>query len=260
MNKALLCVSFGTSVPQARGSIEAVEEALGSTAPDRQLCRAFTSTIIRRILARRGEEIPGVTEALEALAAQGVTDVLVQPTHILPGNEYDKIRREMAPFQGRFSALTMGPPLLGDTDDLRALAAVLSEAYPAQAGEALVLFGHGTDHLTNVLYPALQTVFRLMGRDDVLVGTVEGWPAYEEVAAQMEQGGWRRARLVPLMLVAGDHAMNDMAGPSDSWRTKLEAAGYSVHWDIRGLGELAGVRELYCRHLTRTVEEIGHGL
>ena len=223
MKKALLCVSFGTSVPEARGSIEAVEAALKRTAPDRRLARAFTSTIIRRLLSARGEEIPGVSGALEQLAEQGVEDVLVQPTHILFGNEYEKICREMAPWKDRFAALTLGPPLLGGTDDLRQLAQVLSAAWPAQEDEALVLFGHGTDHFANVMYAALQTVFQIQGREDVLVGTVEGWPAYEEVSAQLRRSGRRRIRLAPLMLVAGDHALNDMAGPEDSCAARCRA-------------------------------------
>ena len=260
MKKALLCVSFGTSVPQARRSIEAVEAALGRTAPEWRLARAFTSTIIRKILARRDEEIPGVVQALEQLHREGVTDVVVQPTHILPGIEYDKIRREIEPWRDEFSTLAMGQPLLRSMDDLRELAGTLAEAYPPRDGEALVLFGHGTDHPAGAMYPALQTVFHLMGRKDVLVGTVEGWPGYEEVAAQVSGRGWRQVRLVPLMLVAGDHAINDMAGPSDSWKTRLKAEGCQVCWESRGLGELAGVQELYCHHLRRTLEEAGYGL
>ena len=253
MKKALLCVSFGTSVPEARRSIEAVEEALERTAPDRRLARAFTSTIIRRILAARGEVIQGVSGALEQLAAQGVEDVLVQPTHILFGNEYEKIRREMDPWRDHFAALTLGPPLLGGTGDLRQLAQVLSAAWPAQEDEALVLFGHGTDHFANVMYAALQTVFHIQGRADVLVGTVEGWPAYQEVSAQLRRSGRRKVRLVPLMLVAGDHALNDMAGPEDSWRTRLEAEGYCVRCEMQGLGQLQGVQEMYRRHLEQAL-------
>lgn len=261
MKKALLCVSFGTSVPEARGSIEAVEAALKRTAPDRRLARAFTSTIIRRLLSARGEEIPGVSGALEQLAEQGVEDVLVQPTHILFSNEYEKICREMAPWKDRFAALTLGPPLLGGTDDLRQLAQVLSAAWPAQEDEALVLFGHGTDHFANVMYAALQTVFQIQGREDVLVGTVEGWPAYEEVSAQLRRSGRRRIRLAPLMLVAGDHALNDMAGPEDSWRTRLEAEGYRLRCEMQGLGQLRGVQEMYCRHLEQVLRrETADGL
>ena len=169
------------------------------------------------------------------------------------GNEYEKIRREMDPWRDHFAALTLGPPLLGGTGDLRQLAQVLSAAWPAQEDEALVLFGHGTDHFANVMYAALQTVFHIQGRTDVLVGTVEGWPAYQEVSAQLRRSGRRKVRLVPLMLVAGDHALNDMAGPEDSWRTRLEAEGYCVRCEMQGLGQLQGVQEMYRRHLEQAL-------
>lgn len=250
MRQALLCVSFGTSVERARCAITAVEDVLRQAAPERIFARAFTSTIIRRILAGRGEEIPGVTEALEALRAQGIGDVIVQPTHVLYGNEYDKIRGEMAPFQDRFQRLRIGRPLLAGSRDIQTLAAVLGEAYPSRGGEALVLFGHGTNHFANAAYPALQTAFRLLGREDVLVGTVEGWPAFDDIFTLLERGGFSSVHLAPMMLVAGDHAMNDMAGDEpDSWRSRLEAAGYRVRCTMDGLGLLPAVRQMYREHL-----------
>ena len=124
-----------------------------------------------------------------------------------------------------------------------------------------MLFGHGTDHFANVMYAALQTVFQIQGREDVLVGTVEGWPAYEEVSAQLRRSGRRRICLAPLMLVAGDHALNDMAGPEDSWRTRLEAEGYRLRCEMQGLGQLRGVQEMYCRHLEQVLRrETADGL
>ena len=250
MKQALLCVSFGTSVERARPAITAVEDTLRETAPERVFARAFTSSIIRRVLAGRGEEVPGVTEALETLLAQGIEDVAVQPTHILYGNEYDKLAAEADSFRDRFRLLRIGRPLLADSRDLRTLAAALDAAYPRRAGEALVLFGHGTDHFANAAYPALQTAFRLMGREDVLVGTVEGWPVFDDICMLLERGGCSAVHLVPLMLVAGDHAMNDMAGDGpDSWRSRMEAAGYRVRCTMDGLGLLPAVRRMYREHL-----------
>ena len=259
MTQALLCVSFGTTWPEARAGIDRVEEVLAAAVPQRRFARAFTSGIIRRTLARRGETVLGVAEALEQLAQAGTEDVLVQPTHLLPGREYDKLLAEAAPWAGRFHALRMGAPLLGGTEDLARLAEALDAAYPARPGEALVLFGHGTDHFANMVYPALQTAFRLLGRRDVLVGTVEGWPGYGEVASQLAGGGWRRVHLAPLMLVAGDHALHDMTGTPDSWQARLEAAGHDVRWTIRGLGEIPGVQELYRSHLMALLEA-DHGV
>lgn len=250
MRQAVVCVSFGTSVPAGRENITAVENALRQAAGDRIFVSAFTSGVIRRILRERGEAVDSVEEALASLWKQGVEAVLLQPTHILCGNEYDKMRREAAPWREKFRSLRFGTPLLTDTDDLQTLAAKLSGAYPPRDEESLVLFGHGTDHAANLVYPALQTAFALAGRRDVLVGTVEGWPAFPEVLRQLRERGCGSVHLVPLMLVAGDHALNDMAGGrAESWKSRLEAEGFSVRATLRGLGLLPEVQAMYRAHL-----------
>ena len=257
MKKAVVCVSFGTSVPAGRENITAVENVLRQAAQDRIFISAFTSGVIRRILKERGETVYSVAEALEELWKQGVTEVLVQPTHILCGHEFDKLKREAEPWREKFEALRIGKPLLTDTDDLQTLAAELSAAYPVQAGETLVLFGHGTDHAANLVYPALQTSFHLAGRPDVLVGTVEGWPAFEDVLVQLKARDGKNVHLVPLMLVAGDHALNDMAGDDpESWKSRLEAEGFAVRCTLQGLGLLPEVQDMYRAHLE---EELDHG-
>lgn len=249
MKKALLAVSFGTSVPRARQSIQQVERALAAAAPGRAFARAYTSPTIRRILAGRGETVDGLEQALEKLAAAGVEDVVVQPTHLLYGIEYDKMKASADAFAPRFASFAFGRPLLASAADLRALAACVQRAYaPAQG--ALVLLGHGTGHFANMVYPAMQTALRLQGAADTFVGTVEGWPALEDVLAQLQAGGYDRVTLAPLMLVAGDHACNDMAGPEpDSWKSRLEAAGLAVTCRMEGLGLLEDVRALYAAHL-----------
>lgn len=257
MKKAVVCVSFGTSVPAGRENITAVENVLRQAAQERIFVSAFTSGVIRRILKERGETVRSVAEALEELWEQGVTEVLVQPTHILCGHEYDKLKREAEPWREKFEALRIGRPLLTDTGDLQTLAAELSVAYPTQGGETLVLFGHGTNHTANMVYPALQTVFHLSGRPDVLVGTVEGWPDFEDVLAELKARDGKHVHLVPLMLVAGDHALNDMAGEEpDSWKSRLEAEGFTVRATLRGLGLLPEVQTMY---RTRLEEELDHG-
>ena len=256
MKKAVVCVSFGTSVPAGRENITAVENVLRQAAQDRMFISAFTSPTIRRILRERGETVYSPAEALEALRSRGVTEVLLQPTHILRGHEYDKLKREAAPWRDRFDSLRVGDPLLSDTEDLRTLAAGLSAAYPQQNGETLVLFGHGTDHAADLVYPALQTAFRLAGRTDVLVGTVEGWPAFGDVLAQLTGG--KTVHLVPLMLVAGDHALNDMAGADpDSWKSRLEAEGFAVRASLRGLGVMPAVQAMYRAHLEEELRKDG---
>ena len=258
MKKAVVCVSFGTSVPAGRENITAVENVLRQAAQDRMFISAFTSPTIRRILRERGETVYSPAEALEALRSRGVTEVLLQPTHILRGHEYDKLKREAAPWRDRFDRLRVGRPLLSDTEDLRALAAGLSAAYPQQNGETLVLFGHGTDHAADLVYPALQTAFRLAGRTDVLVGTVEGWPAFGDVLAQLRARSGKTVHLVPLMLVAGDHALNDMAGADpDSWKSRLEAEGFAVRASLRGLGVMPAVQAMYRAHLEEELRKDG---
>lgn len=255
MKQALICASFGTTVANGRKDLEAVEQALQAVASDRPFCRAWTSRIIRKRMAARGESVDGLPEALEKLAAAGYDRVAVQPTHLLYGYEYDKIKSEIAPYQSRFAHLALGKPLLADTHDLQTVARLLGEAYPAQPGEVLVLMGHGTEHFAGVVYPALQSVFALQGRNDVFVAAVEGWPALAEVLPQILVSGCRKAHLVPLLLVAGDHACHDMAGEqAESWKSQLEAAGLSVRCTLEGLGRLEGIQKMYCAKLKTLLE------
>ena len=242
MKKALVITSFGTSVPEARAGITAVEEALADAVPGCPWVRAFTSPTIRRILAGRGEAVPSLPEALADLRNKGARRVVVQPTHLLYGVEYDKVKAETEALAGAFDVLVLGRPLLSDTGDIKRFAARLSQAYPPAEGSAAVFMGHGTDHFANAVYPALQTGLRLEGREDLLVGTVEGWPSLEDILRQLAPGGPRRVTLVPLMLVAGDHARSDMAG---DWKPRLEAAGHTVRCTLTGLGELPWVQEMY---------------
>ena len=256
MKQAVVCVSFGTSVPAGRENITAVENVLRRTARDRMFVSALTSGVIRRTLRKQGETVYSVPEALEELRKRDITEVLLQPTHILWGHEYDKLRREAEPWRDKFESLNFGKPLLTDTEDLRALAAALSGACPAGNGETLVLFGHGTDHAANLVYPALQTAFHLAGRRDVLVGTVEGWPAFEDVLAQLRERSEKRVHLLPLMLVAGDHALRDMAGEEpESWKSRLEAEGFAVRATLRGLGLVPEVQALYRAHLEKALSD-----
>ena len=253
MDQGFVAVSFGTSVPEARRAVTAVEDALRRSAGDCEAVRAFTSPTIRRILAKRGEEVPSLPEALEQLRARGVRRAAVQPTHLLYGFVYDKLRSEAEALSAGFDVLSVGRPLLADTADLLRFAAGLAGMYPREEGGAVVLMGHGTEHFANAVYPALQTALRLVGREDVLVGTVEGWPGLEDVVRQLAPEGPRHIHLAPLMLVAGEHARSDMAG---EWKGCLEAAGHTVQCAFTGLGELPWVQEMYQERLTALLETI----
>lgn len=245
--QALIVASFGTSVPEARRSISAVEEALAAAAPNHMFVRVFTSPTIRRILKSRGEELPGLTEALNRLLAQGIRRVIVQPTHLLYGYEYDKLKAETEALASKFKELTLGLPLLAGSHDLQRFARRLSQDHPEKAGQAIVFLGHGTEHFANAAYPALQTALTYLGRKDIYIGTIDGWPGLEDILEQLASGGPRQIKLLPLMLVAGDHAKNDMALV---WKSRLEQAGHTVLCSFTGLGELAWVREMYQEKLS----------
>ncbi len=246
MSKALVVISFGTSFPRAVEDIEGVERALRRVAPYHTFVRAFTSSMIRGSLAQRGKPVPGLTEALRDLATRKYTNVVVQPTHLLPGKEYAKLKAEASEMVPLFDSLKVGRPLLDDKDSLRTLAEGLSKAYPS--GQETVLFmGHGTDHFANLVYPALQTAFYFQKRKDLLVATVEGWPTLED---WIDQLAGKPVRLVPLMLVAGNHALNDMAGEeAGSWNSRLRAVGCDVRCTLTGLGSLPWVQEMYQQKL-----------
>ena len=182
---------------------------------------------------------------------EGMDRVVVQPTHLLYGYEYDKLRAEAERFSGCFETLSTGRPLLADNNDILCFAEKLAETHPAQEGAAVVYMGHGTEHFANAVYPALQTALHLAGRDDIYIGTVEGWPGLEDILRQLKTPS--RVALLPLMLVAGDHARNDM---DIDWRQRLEQAGHSVTCAFTGLGELAWVQKMYQDRLSETLSSI----
>ena len=249
--KALLVVSFGTSHAATRPrTIEAVENDLRRAFPDRVFYRSWTSGMIRRKLEREeGVKIDSVAEALERMLAEGVSDVLVQPTHLLPGDEFRCTEEAVRAFAGRFRALALGRPLLADEGDVKALASILEEAYPTAADELLVLMGHGSASLAFPAYAALERQFRADGHPRVCIGTVEFEPGIAPVLARIRQEQPRRVLLAPLLAVAGDHVMNDMAGDGpDSWKNQIAREGPEVACRLTGLAELAAVRELYLRH------------
>jgi sirohydrochlorin cobaltochelatase len=251
VNKTLLLtVSFGTTHAETcRKNITAVENQLQEAFPGVEVRRAFTSGIIRKVLQKRGIAIDDVPTALEKAAAEGFTQVVLQPTHLLYGEEYDKMCQQAAEYQDRFSSFAIAKPLLADTGDLQDTAEALALAFPETNDTALVLMGHGTTHFVNPIYAAMQTVFRLAGRQDIFIGTVEAWPGIEEILQQLQNAGYTKVNLTPFMLVAGDHATNDMASDDpDSWKTLIEQQGIQVTALLRGLGEYPEIRQIYVRH------------
>lgn len=255
----ILYASFGTSHDDARArQIDAVAAALREAFPDAVLQQAFTSGMIRRSLDARGIHVPSVPEGLRLLADAGAEGVLVQPGHLLPGEEFDKLEREVAHEAGRFASVEIARPLLASTEDLRRVADIMAVRFPARPGAAVVLMGHGTPSFANVVYAALDYQMKDLGRDDIHVATVEAYPALAEAEARVRaMPGVRAVILAPLMLVAGDHATNDMAGDeADSWASTFKAHGYDVVCDLTGLGELPEVQALYVEHARAAVRRL----
>ena len=262
--KALLAVSFGTSCASSReAAIGGIEHALQQAFPDRRVRRAFTSGfIIRKILRETGEKIDTVEEALQRALSDGVRDLLVQPTHFMKGLEYDQMKETMESYRGRFEKLVLAEPLLASSGDYRAVVDAMvsgtggnetaTGAMVSGTGEneAVILMGHGTSKAdANAVYETLQNTFTEAGHGQYYIATVEAAPSIDDIMQQIQEKGYRNITLRPLMLVAGDHACNDMAGEEeDSWKSKLEKAGYEVQAIMRGLGEEPAIREIYISH------------
>ena len=279
--KELLVVSFGTSFNDSRvADIKSIEDALQEANPDWSVRRAFTAQIIiNHIQARDGEKIDNMEQALERAVANGVKQLVVQPTHLMHGAEYDEMCAAIDKVRDKFESVEIAEPMLGEVGNdatvinadkeavaKAVVAAALSEsgyestAAAKEAGVAYVLMGHGTAHVAKVTYSQMATQMDKLGYENVFIGTVEGEPedtSCEAVIAAVKEAGYTTVVLRPLMVVAGDHANNDMAGADeDSWKTMFEAAGLTVNCQISGLGRIADVQALYVAHTKAAIDAI----
>lgn len=252
MKKAIVVVSFGTSHEDTRKkTIEAIERGIAETFKDYQVFRAFTSKIIIKKL-RENENliVPTVKEAMEKLVEEGYTDVVIQPTHIINGIENENMLEDLSFYAKRFSSFRIGKPLLSDIEDYKQLVNCIVEENHVGEEEAILLMGHGTSHHANAVYPAVDYTFRAEGYSNIYMATVEGYPTIEDAMGLMEKYNYKKVVLIPFMIVAGDHAKNDMAGDEeDSWKSILEKAGYEVDCKLQGLGELEVVQEMFVCHI-----------
>ena len=256
----LLVVSFGTSYNDSREiTIGAIEKALETANPDYEVRRAFTSQIIIDKLKKRDNiEIDNVTEAMERLVADGVKEVVVQPTHVMSGFEYDDVAEEVKKYADKFDSLKIGKTLLTTDEDYDALIEALKAetAEYNKEGTAIVYMGHGTEHNANDTYRKLQEKAKAAGLDNYFIGTVEAEPSLEDVIEMAKTYGAKKVVLLPLMIVAGDHANNDMAGDEDdSWKTAFEKAGFEVECVLKGLGQYTGVQKMIVDHAAATIAE-----
>lgn len=250
--KALLVISFGTTHLDTRlKTIDASEQVISKAFPDHDLKRAYTSQKIIKILRERdGIEVDSVQEVLEKIYQDGYREVLAQPLHVLNGYEYHKLLRDLASYTSKFDKLAVGSPLLSSPEDYPSLVEALADEIPGLGKEeALVLLGHGTDHPANAAYPALDDTFKRQGYKQVCIGTVEGLPGFDDVCRYLEEDTVQKVYLMPLMVVAGEHAKQDMAGEDEeSWKSRLKRAGYQVEAQLVGLGEMTGIQQMYIDH------------
>lgn len=256
--KTILVVSFGTSFADTRKvTIEAVEKQVAETFPDYEMRRAFTSHIIRNILKERdGIEVDDTEHALKKLKEEGFSEVIVQSTHIIPGEEFHDVVKTIGAFRADFDKLAIGMPLLATTDDLMNAAAALKTQMPElQEHEAVVFMGHGTHHPANAMYGALERIFEEMEMGNVLIGTVEGFPELDHVIKKLKKSKISKVTLMPLMFVAGDHAQNDMASDEeDSWKTILTNQGFTLEIYLHGMGENPAIQAIYLQHIKDAIE------
>jgi Cobalt chelatase (CbiK) len=251
--KAILAVSFGTSHNDTRKiTIDAIEQDMQAAFPDYALYRAWTSKmIIKKVNARDGVHICNVKEAMEKMLQDGITDVLVQPTHVINGIENDLMKEDALAFQEQFHSISFGDPLLtSEQDNSAVIDAITSEFKTLTKDEVLVLMGHGTTHYANAIYAALDYTFKDKGYSNIFLGTVEAYPTMESLLKMVHAYQPKKVVLAPFMIVAGDHAKNDMASDEpDSWYSQFKAAGYDVEPVLKGLGEYTGIRKLFIEHL-----------
>ena len=277
----LLVVSFGTSFNDSRAAdIGGVEKALQEAYPDWSVRRAFTAQIIiNHVQARDDEKIDNVEQALDRAVDNGVKNLIIQPTHLMHGAEYDELTAALEGYKDKFESVKIAEPLLGevgaDATVINADKAAVAEAITAEAvkdagfdsldavkedGTAFVFMGHGTSHTAKVSYSQMQTQMEQLGYDNVFIGTVEGEPedtSCEAVIEKLKEAGYKKVILRPLMVVAGDHANNDMAGDDDdSWKSQFEASGAfdSIDTQIAGLGEIQAIQQLYVAHTQAAID------
>ncbi|MDF2928077.1 MAG: Sirohydrochlorin cobaltochelatase [Anaerospora sp.] len=269
--KAILVVSFGSTYEETvKKSIESTENKIRTAFPGYDVFRAFTSRMVIRRLSERGIQVDTEKQAIERLQAAGYQEVYVQPLHIVAGEEYDKVKRIVVEYahakEKAFERIAIGRPLLfymgqeeQPDDYLTVIDAVKIQLAKQEKDQAVVFMGHGGVHPANAAYAVLQMKLEQAGFEHAYVYTVEGFPSLDSVLEKLQKQQMRKAALLPFMLVAGDHAQNDMAGDEpDSAKSQLLAAGFEVEAHLCGLGENAAIQDIYVQHLRDAMQQPGH--
>lgn len=269
--KAILVVSFGSTYEETvKKSIESTESKIRTAFPGYDVFRAFTSRMVIRRLSERGIQVDTEKQAIERLQAAGYREIYVQPLHIVAGEEYDKIKKIVVEYahakEKAFERIDIGRPLLfymgqeeRPDDYLTVIDAVKSQLAKLEKDQAVIFMGHGGVHPANAAYAALQMKLEQAGFEQAYVYTVEGFPSLDSVLEKLQKQQVRKVALMPFMLVAGDHAQNDMAGDEpDSAKSQLLAAGFDVEAHLCGLGENAAIQDIYVQHLKDAMQHPGH--
>ena len=259
--KELLVISFGTSFNDSRRlTIGAIEDALESAFPDYSVRRAFTSNIIiDHVNSRDGILIDDVDAALNRAVDNGVKTLVVQPTHLMNGLEFQDLEQAVAEFSDAFDKVEIAKPLLSDAEDFKLVEdAIVDWTSEYDDGKTAICFmGHGTEADSNEVYQKMQDMLTGDGYENYFIGTVEATPSLEDILAKVKEGNYTRVILEPLMVVAGDHANNDMAGDEEgSWKKTFEDAGYEVNCLLRGLGENTAIQQIYVDHTKAALSSI----
>ncbi|MGN0354832.1 MAG: sirohydrochlorin cobaltochelatase [Muricoprocola sp.] len=251
--KAILVVSFGTSYTDAREkNIDRIEQEIQNAFPDHRVYRAWTSRMIARKLKNRdGIVIDSIEEAMDRMKKDGILEVIVQPTHVMNAIENEGMLRDVRKNAAGFTSVKIGAPLLTSQEDYEEMIQVLKEEWKEiPASDVLILMGHGTSHEANAVYALLDARLKESGFANFFIGTVEASPSLEAMIGKVKGLHPKKVHLAPFMIVAGDHARNDMAGEGeDSWANQFRSAGYEVVSHLKGLGEYSGVRKMFIRHV-----------
>lgn len=258
VKKGILVASFGTSIMEAfKSCIEATENRIKESFPDYEIRRAFTSgMIMKKLKEEMNIYIDNVEEALQKMKIDGFTEVYVQPLHIMPGDEYDKIIRQVNKYIGFFDKLVLGRPILYREKDYKiAIDALKMQLPEMKENTAIVLMGHGSTHHANSCYAQLQCMLNDAELGNIYVGTVEGYPVLENILSKLKEKNIKEVTLMPYMLVAGDHAINDMAGDEeDSWKSQLEEQDIKAYVYLHGLGENRAYQDIYVQHVRDCID------
>lgn len=255
MKPALIAISFGTSYPETRKkTIEAVEEKLAKEYPEFDVFRAFTSNkVIKKIKEQEQMTILTVDQQMQKLIAEGYKEIYVQPLHIIPGSEYSKALHQAMRYKDQLKLIKVGKPLLSSMEDYQKIVAWLEKlSQDLKTDEALVLMGHGSQHSAFTVYACLD---HMLMEKPIFICAVESYPEITLLIERLKKSSYKKIKLYPLMLVAGDHATNDMASDEeDSWKSQLEQAGFAVEAYLKGMGEAAEIQQQFVEHAAAMME------